>query len=206
MASDRDILIEIGNMIGCPPPPALGANIVHDSFTFPGNEREQMAKMELACSTSGLFFGKKNADRLFHMKIQDILGAFLSAHGKHDLAAEAFASTARLEWEKLVDDCIRTAPEAERTHVAHTVKLALDAPANGGPGHAQDFEIRREPRRLPLVLGAIAVDDGAPMYRAYMMAKLGGATDAGLASEDIEKLKRRIVGLYVAREIKVVEG
>lgn len=186
---------------------ALGADIgPHDDMSFPGTLQEQAAKMNLACSTSGLFFGKREAAKVFGMKIQDILGAFLSAHGKHALATEAFESTSRAVWNRLGDEAIRSAPEYNRTHVAQVVKLALDDPENGGPGDAQDFEIRPEARRTTLVLGAVAMPDTKPMYRGYMMAKLGGATDCGLASDDIENLKRRIVGMYVARTITVVEA
>lgn len=147
-----------------------------------------------------------DAPKLGKMKIQEILGAFLSAHGKHAEAARAFESTDRLTWEHLADEAIRSAPESERTHVAHTVKLALDAPETGGPGQATDFEIRPETRRVPAIEGAQPGEPIRTMYRAWMKdATEEKWHDCGLASEDISNLKRRIVGLYVAREIKVVE-
>lgn len=124
------------------------------------------------------------------MKIQETLGAFLSAHGKHELAAEAFESTDRNTWVKLADEAIRSAPEFNRTHTAQVIKLALDAPENGGPGEAEDFVIRTEEN--PVLAGI-------PIYRAY---KSGTMEYCGLASNDKEKLARRLVGMYVVRNIE----
>lgn len=135
------------------------------------------------------------------MTIQETLAAFLAAHGFHlSTIAEAHDSTTRLQWEALADKAIRSAPEHNRTHVAHTLKLALDNPDNGGPGVAQDFAI------LPEVNHAL----GETWYRAYRCPEGTGPGkphfDTGMCWRYPEQVARRIVGLYVAREIKMPEA
>lgn len=128
-------------------------------------------------------------------RIQEILGAFLSAHGKHELATQAYAATSRLDWIRLGDDAIRSAPKEERVHVAQSVKLALDSPDIGGHGMALDFEIRPEPH---------VEQPNLVMYRAWMLPKDGGpAVDAGLAHQSTECIRQRIVGMHVARTITI---
>lgn len=130
------------------------------------------------------------------MTIQETLAAFLSAHGQHALAQQALQSAHRLDWVRLGDEAIRSAPEYNRTHVAHTIKLALDAPENGGGNSALDFEMRPEPH---------VEQPGITMYRAWVLPRDSSvAEDAGLACADPETLKRRIVGLYTARKITLV--
>lgn len=125
--------------------------------------------------------------------IQGILGAFLSAHGKHDLATQAFESTDRKDWLRLGDEAMRSAPEHNRTHVAHIVKLALDSPANGGPGEAQDFEIRRIPHPL---------NAEQFIFKAYF----ADGKEAGFSHHDVGPVARRLVGMYVVRCIQYPEG
>lgn len=125
--------------------------------------------------------------------------AFLAAEGEHDAAQEALASTTRAEWNRLVDLAIRMAPEDNRTHVAHVLKLALDNIEFGGAGLAVDFII--EPEANPCT--------GAMWYRAYMLQQVDGITqriDAGLYGPDAETIKRRTVGLYVVRNIQMPEA
>lgn len=174
----------------------LGANMmVHDEISFPGTAQEQQAKMALLLSTTDVpLWGGWNFRNLKSMKIQDVLGAFLSAHGKHELAQQAFVSTLRTDWDRLGDEAIRSAQEFNRHHVAQVVKLALDDPKNGGPGSAADFEILRESNPVT----------GAPWYRAYKRTS-DGLEDIGLASSDAEALRRRIIGAHVVRKITVVE-
>lgn len=176
---------------------ALGGDVMPghgDSFTFPGSEREQQAKFALASGTSGLLFGEAQPGRLFNMKIQDILGALLSAYGKHHSARLAFESTKPEEWQALGDQAIAAAPEHNKTHTAQVVRLALDDKANGGLGVAADYEIRKESNPVT----------GAPWFRAYRRV-LGGLTDIGLASPEKEKLERRVVALHVVREFYYTE-
>jgi hypothetical protein len=132
--------------------------------------------------------------------IQEQLVAFLAAHGLPlSTIGQAEASTTRQEWEALADKAIRTAPEHNRTHVAHTLKLALDSPQNGGPGVACDFTILPE----------VNVGLREIWYRAFRCPKGIGLGkphyDIGLCYRYPEQVKRRIVGLYVAREIKMPE-
>lgn len=127
--------------------------------------------------------------------IQHILGAFLSAQGQHELARQAFESDNRLDWVRLGDEAIRSAPEYNRTHVAHVVKLALDSPDCGGPNLADDFELRKENDPLTTL----------PVYRAYRLRPGVLPEYMGLASREIDKLERRVVGMYVARNITKTE-
>lgn len=127
--------------------------------------------------------------------IQNALMAILASQGQHKEAQEALASTERGQWNRLVDHAIRTAPEHNRTHVAYVLKLALDDPSTGGPGIAQDFAIVAEENKCT----------GAMWYRACIVPTNGRCIDAGLFGPDPEVIKRRIVGLYVAREILMPE-
>jgi hypothetical protein len=130
--------------------------------------------------------------------IQEHLVAFFAAHGLPlSTIGQAEASTTRQEWEALADKAIRTAPEHNRTHVAHTLKLALDSPQNGGPGLAQDFAVLPEPN----------LSTGETWYRGFRCPEGIGPGkphyDTGLFWRDPAQVARRIVGLYVAREIKM---
>jgi hypothetical protein len=131
-------------------------------------------------------------------RIQEVLGVMLSSVGQHELARQAFESTSRLDWVRLGDAAMRHAPEYNRTHVGFVVKLALDSPDNGGPNDAADFEIRKEKNELT----------DAPIYRAYRLNPPDSPKPyeyLGLAHHDIDKIERRIVGMYVARSIKKPE-
>lgn len=131
------------------------------------------------------------------MTIQEILGAYLSAHGQHELARQALESANRTDWVHLGDEAIRSAPEAEKTNVAFTVKLALDDPANDGPNQARDYVMVAEPHKR---------QEGQTMYRAYLVLdeELGRIEDIGLAAPDSEVLKRRVVAAHIVRSIKVL--
>lgn len=137
------------------------------------------------------------------MTIQDTLLAFLAAHGEPlSVLCRAETATTQPELAALVDRAIRTARESERTHVAHVLYLALDDPANGGPGLAQDFAVVAEEHPL---------NDGEIWYRGYRCPQGVGPGkpyfDTGLYWRDPEQVKRRIVGLYRAcRTIAMPEG
>lgn len=125
------------------------------------------------------------------MKIQEIIAAFLAAQGQHAEAIDALASVDRTTWLKLVDHAIRTAPEHNKTHVAHVLTYLMDRPENGGLNAAEDFVIKPEPHRE---------QTGVTVYRAWRVLKTG-LDDTGLAGIDQDKVIRRVVGLYVARGI-----
>jgi hypothetical protein len=129
------------------------------------------------------------------MGIREKLTAFLAAQGQHDAAQRALISDTRNDWEGLADIAIRTAPEWNRTHVAHTLKLALDDPANGGAGVAEDFELRAEPH--PFLSGA------QPIWRAYHVTT-GAYT--GLLALYRDQIERRVIGSYVVRNFKYTNG
>ena len=126
------------------------------------------------------------------MTIQETLGAFLSAHGKHELAAQAFAAISRNDFVRLGDEAMRSAPEAERARVAHVVKRQLDSVAYGGPGLAEDFEIRKGTNPA----------NGNPLYRAYRP----NGEYMCLAAHEPEKIYARLVGMYVVNNIIHTEG
>ena len=128
------------------------------------------------------------------MKIQEIIAAFLASQGQHKQAEEALAATDRRDWQRLVDETIRTAPETNRTRVARALKLTMDRPANGGPGMAADFVIKAEPH--PMQAGKV-------YYRAWRVPHIVPAplVDTGFVSDDLDALERRIVGMYVVRRI-----
>lgn len=124
------------------------------------------------------------------MSIQEILGSYLSASGQHELAAQAFHATTRNDFLRLGDAAIGNCPESERTNVAWRVRLELDKPEHGGPGHAEDFEIRKEQNPVTPAL---------TLYKAYRT----NGEYVNLCSPEIGPLVRRVVGMYVAREIKL---
>src|SRR5579872_6433026 len=128
------------------------------------------------------------------MTIQETLMALLASHGEHEWAKYASESQTRSEWQHCADIAIRSAPEHNRTHVAQVVKLALDNPSNGGDGEAQDFAVLPEPNQAT----------GELWYRGYRCPQGVGPGkphfDTGLFWRNPEQVKRRIVGLYVARE------
>lgn len=128
------------------------------------------------------------------MKIQETIAAFLASQGQHKEAEEVLASNSRGTWVRLGDHAIRTAPETNRTHVAHVIQLALDTPENGGAGMACDFVIKAE---------AHPVQAGVIQYRAWLVKVQGTRElhDAGLVAPEVATLERRIVGLYIARRI-----
>jgi hypothetical protein len=123
--------------------------------------------------------------------------AILASQGEHGWAQEALISRDRQVWQRLADLAIRTAPEHNRTHVAQVVKLALDNPANGGSGDAQDFAVLPEPNQAT----------GEMWYRGYRCPEGVGPGkphhDTGLFWRYPEQVARRIVGLYVARTIQM---
>jgi hypothetical protein len=129
------------------------------------------------------------------VKIQEILAAFLSAQGQHEAAKEALVSGHRNEWVRLGEEAIRTAPEHNRTHVAHSVKYALDSPSTGGPGIAEDFIIKPEPHPFKT----------ETLYRAWRIETNRKLTDMELVSPDPDILERRLVALFVVRAV-IKEG
>lgn len=126
------------------------------------------------------------------MNIQEILAVFLYAHGKSELATQAIHSSERNDWLRLGDETIRSAPEQERTRVAHKVKIQLDLQINGGPALAEDFEIRKGTNPI----------SGNPLYRAYRP----NGEYMCLAAHEPEKVYARLVGMYVVRNISYLEG
>jgi hypothetical protein len=132
------------------------------------------------------------------MRIQETIAAFLSAQSQHEAAKEALVSGHRNEWVKLGEEAIRTAPEHNRTHVAHSIKYALDSPQWGGPGLAEDFLIKPEPHPFK----------PETLYRAWKVNTNPRAlVDMELVSPDPEILKRRLIAMYVVRAVIVqMEG
>ena len=128
------------------------------------------------------------------LTIQQIIAAFLAAQGQHKEAAEVLASDNRGTWLRLGEHAIRTAPEYNRTHVAHSIRYALDRPENGGGGTAADFILK--PEAHPML-------EGVTLYRAWRINDDRTLADTGFVSEDTEALKRRVVGLYAVRAIVV---
>jgi hypothetical protein len=126
--------------------------------------------------------------------IQEILGAYLSTHGRHEEAAQAYTSTERTEWLRLGEIAMRTAPPDSKIETCQAIKLVLDAPENGGAGTACDFEIVREPHKM---------QEGRFMYRGYRIDPNGGKVDTGLVSEVFNELLKRLVGAYVVCAIKL---
>ena len=130
-----------------------------------------------------------------HAKIQKILHAHLATNGCWQPANEAQLSTTRMEWERFADLAIRTAPESRRTEVAQAVKLALDARENGGPGVAADYILRK---------AAHPMQDGYFLWRAFRITENPAIpVFMGLVSDDLESLKRRVVGCCVVRNFVV---
>jgi hypothetical protein len=127
-------------------------------------------------------------------KVQHILSVFLAEQGHDVPAQEALHAETRLEWERLADLAIRTAPESKRTEVAQAIKYALDLPENGGPGLAADYLLRRVAHPL---------QPGQFLYRAYRVYKLRDPEFIELVSPDVETLKRRVVGSHVVRNFFV---
>jgi hypothetical protein len=128
------------------------------------------------------------------LTVQQQIAAFLSAQGQHHAAKLALESTNRTEWTKLVEIAIRTAPEYNRTHVAHTLRYEMDKPVNGGANTAADFILKPE---------AHPMREGEQLNRAWMINDNRTLSDTCMVSADVEALKRRVVGLYVVRAIVI---
>jgi hypothetical protein len=130
-----------------------------------------------------------------HTTIQQVLGAFLSSHGQHEAAAQAFEATDRVELNRLAEIAMRTAPAWNKTDACRVIKLAMDEPAMGGPGNAQDFEIRKE---------AHPFKANEFLYRAYVL-KAEGPVDVGMVAPEIETIITRLVGAFIVRNVKYPE-
>lgn len=127
--------------------------------------------------------------------IQEILGVILAANGEMEASNEAFTAATPAQFARLGDLAIRTTPEYNRTTVACNVKLALDEPANGGSGLAADFEIRREENPVT----------GGTWYKGYQLRPGDEPLYVGFASPDKGTLARRLVGMFVVRNLQVKE-
>lgn len=129
--------------------------------------------------------------------IQETLGAFLSTHGEHEAAAKAFAATERAELQRLGELAIRTAPDWDRADTARAVKLALDSPDAGGPNEAADFVIKKEPHPM---------QDGAFIYRGYIVEQDENLRAIGLVNQDLKGLFTAMVRAFVIRKLTFPEG
>jgi hypothetical protein len=132
-------------------------------------------------------------------KAQETIGVILAANGESRASEEAFTATTRQQLDRLADLAIRTTPEYTRTLSARNIKLVLDNPEIGGAGLAADFEIRAE--KNPVT--------GATWYKGYKLlpGKPGKEEEyVGFASPDPDTLERRLVGMFVVREITQILG
>src|SRR5271157_2258641 len=75
-----------------------------------------------------------------------------------------------------------------RLEIAHKIKLAIDDPANGGPGLAKNYEVRKHVHPLQPDLF---------IYRAYDES----GQNAGLMHWNKEMLVKTLVAVYVVRDI-----
>ena len=83
---------------------------------------------------------------------------------------------------------IENASPETRFDVAHRIKLAIDDPANGGPGYARDYEIRQHPH--PMI-------PGETIYRIYN----DQGEPAGLMHWERDRLLKAAMQTYVVRNI-----
>jgi hypothetical protein len=83
---------------------------------------------------------------------------------------------------------IESAMSDTRLEVARKIMLALDDPANGGPGWARDYEIRKH---------AHPMKPDTFVYRIYDTA----GRDVGLMYEDRDMVLKTLVATLVVRNI-----
>ena len=119
-------------------------------------------------------------------KLQLALAEALEEAGMPEKAREAL-ETADPWLLKLLGDRATEAAKA-RFDVARRVKLVMDDPANGGPGVAQDYEVRKHWHPFK---------PEVEVYRVY--GKDGKRT--GLMYEDRDVLLKSLVAVYTVRNI-----
>ena len=120
--------------------------------------------------------------------LQSILSKELAQVGLAEEAREVLAISHR--WSLMVygDKAIKAASPEARLDMAMRIKLALDDPADGGPGLARDFEIRKHDHPWK---------PGTFIYRIYKST----GEPVRLLYECRDVLLKSLVAAYVVRAI-----
>jgi len=77
------------------------------------------------------------------MRLQEILAEALTRARRTEDAQAVLTTTEPWLLTRFGIMAIENAPQALRFETAHRIKLALDDPANGGPGFAKNYELRK---------------------------------------------------------------